>query len=120
MPKGMEVFSEAEDYGLQGRVDTMWEFVEGFPLPKLELLCACASTDIKVMAFSYCKKDEIHATQKGGQVNACCMTLRCWACGKLSHYTAAVPETVYEQRSDNGQASMYHWGKALTVIQEAK
>ena len=117
MSKGLEIFSTAEDYDLHARVATMWEFIEGFPVPKFELTCGCGSTDIKLMVYTFCRKDEVHVTQIGGQRNGCSIMCRCRTCGELSEYTAAVLDEIWALRSDNGNPSMYHWEKTLAIIQ---
>ena len=118
MSKGMEIFSSPVDENLHERVASMWEFMEGFPLPKFELVCGCGSVDIKLMVYTYCRKDEVHVTQKEGQRNGCNMMYRCHACGALSEYTAAVSDEIYALRSDSGHPSMYHWEKALAILNE--
>jgi hypothetical protein len=116
----MEIFSTRTDSTLHARVAAMWNFIERFPMPKFELNCGCGSTDIKLMVYTFCRKDEIHVTQKGGQRSGCSMMCRCRNCGALSEYTAAVSDEIWELRSDNGNPSMYHWEKALAVIEAAK
>ena len=115
----MELFSAKEDYGMSARVARSWKFVQGFPLPKFEMICTCSSKDIKVCAFTFGRKDEIHITQKDGEVCFCDMAFRCRSCNLDTYYTVAIPEEVFALRSYNGQAAMYHWEKALKIIEEA-
>ena len=116
MVKGMEVFSAPEDKGLFERVADAWEFVEGFPLPRFDMTCACGSTDLKLCNISFCKKDSEHITQKGGMQYACDMVYRCRTCAHMHYYGLAIPQHVYELRGPGS----YHWEKALAVIQGAR
>jgi hypothetical protein len=113
----MDVFSPAEDYGIHDRVSSMWTFVEGFPLPKFDMKCICGSTDMKVCAFTYCYKDAIHITQAGGTEYACVVLCRCITCGQNREYSVAVSKDIYMHQTHEGQPIMYHWEKALKIIE---
>ena len=117
MSIGMQVFPPKEDNALHQRVDDAWDFIEGFPIPKFEMRCVCGSTDLKVCAFTYCYKDPIHISQKGGTEYACAMIYRCITCGENREFSAAIPEETFRLRSNDGQAAIYHWEKALAVIE---
>ncbi len=116
--KGMGIFSLPQDYGMLERVAEAWEFVKGFPVPRFDMTCTCGGTDVKVCSFTFNQKDEIHVSQKGGARQTCDMMFRCRTCTGQKHFSLAVSEDVYALRGNGSQSVLYHWEKALEIINE--
>ncbi len=117
MATGMQVFSAPEDNELIERVGRYWDFIEGFPVPKQEMTCTCGSTDVKVCYFTFQQREQAHITQKGGMAQGCDMMFRCRTCSRFIHFSVAITPEVFALRSPDGQPTMYHWEKALKVIE---